>query len=600
MANIIRIKRSATTAVPSTLQNAELAFSEISQKLFYGFGTGGEGGSATSILAVGGPGAYTTLDTTQTISGNKTFSGTIALGSSATAATKSPNDNSTAVATTAYVDSAVSLASPDLFVTGDTGTVTIDLGTETLGILGGTGLTSAGSGNNITINLDNTAVVAGSYGSATAIPTFTVDAQGRLTAAGTASISTTLNTAGDSGTGSVALGTQSLTISGGTGLTATASNQTITLNLDNTAVTPNTYGSASSVGTFTVDAQGRLTAASNATISITHGQVSDFDTGVQQNRLDQLTAPNAAVSFNGQRITNLGSPTDSNDAANKAYVDNAISGLTWKESAHLLAATNVSLTGTDGTLIIDSHSALTASEADYRLLLIGQTTVAENGIYRYTVSEGNYTLVRTSDADTYQELIGAAVFIKEGSLYANTGWLQSDHYLTSFSGQDWVQFSGAGAYTAGAGLTSTGTTFNVGTASASRIVVNADNIDLATTGVEAGTYKSLTVDIYGRITAGTNPTTLSGFGITDAQPLDATLTALAALTTAADQMIYSTGSDTFAMTSITSFGRGLIDDADSSAARTTLGLGTIATQNSNNVSITGGTIDNVTIDGGSF
>lgn len=570
MANTIRIKRSTSTAVPTTLANAELAYSEQSSKLFIGVGTGGVGGSATSIVAIGGDGAYVTLDSSQTVSGGKTFTGSVSLGSSATAATKSPGNNSTSVATTAYVDAATGAL--DLAVAGDSGTISIDHASETLGIYGGTGLTSVASDNNVTINLDNTAVSAGSYGSGTAIPTFTVDAQGRLTAASTVAISTTLSTAGDSGTGSVALGSQSLTISGGTGLTATASNQSVTLNLDNTAVTGGSYGSGSQVATFTVDAQGRLTAASNTNISILHTQVSDFDTGVQQNRLDQLAAPTAAVSLNSQKITNLATPVDPNDATNKSYVDNAISGLTWKESVHLLAASNVALSGSDGTLVIDGHTALTSGEVGYRLLLIGQSTTSQNGIYEYTVSSGTYTLNRTSDADTYQELIGAAVFVKEGTSYGNTGWLQSDHYITGFTGQDWVQFSGAGAYTAGSGLTSSGTTFNVGTASATRIVVNADNIDLATTGVSADTYKSVTVDAYGRVTAGTNPTTLSGYGITDAQPLDATLTALAGVSTSANQLIYATGSDTFATSSLTSFGRSLIDDADASAARTTLGL----------------------------
>lgn len=79
MANTIRIKRSTSTAAPTTLANAELAYSENSSKLFYGVGTGGVGGTATSIVAIGGPGAYTTLDTAQTISGNKTFTGTVDL-----------------------------------------------------------------------------------------------------------------------------------------------------------------------------------------------------------------------------------------------------------------------------------------------------------------------------------------------------------------------------------------------------------------------------------------------------------------------------------------------------------------------------------------
>lgn len=598
MANTIRIKRSSSTASPTTLANAELAYSENSNKLFIGVGTGGVGGSATSIVAIAGPGAYLTLDTTQTVSGSKTFSGSVDLGSSAVAITKSPGNNSTSVATTAYVDAAT--AALDLGVVGDSGSISIDHASESLGIYGGTGLTSVASGNNVTINLDNTAVTPGSYGSATAIPTFTVDAQGRLTAAGTASISTTLGTAGDGGTGSVDLATQSLTVSGGTGLTSTASSQSITLNLDNTAVTAGAYGAADQVATFTVDAQGRLTLAANTSISILHTQVSDFDTGVQQNRLDQLSAPTASVSLNSQKITNLATPVDPNDAANKGYVDNAITGLSWKESAHLLAASNIALTGTDGTLVLDGHAALTSTDVGYRLLLIGQTTASENGIYEYTESAGTYTLVRTADADTYQELIGASILIKEGTLYANTGWVQSEHYLTSFSNQDWVQFSGAGAYTAGAGLSATGTTFNVGTASASRIVVNADDIDLATTGVSTGTYQSVTVDAYGRVTGGTNPTTLSGYGITDAQPLDNTLTGLAGVSVTADQVIYATGVDTFAATGFTSFGRSLVDDADAAAGRTTLGLGTIATQDASNVAITGGTIDGITFDGGSF
>lgn len=84
-----------------------------------------------------------------------------------------------------------------------------------------------------------------------------------------------------------------------------------------------------------------------------------------------------------------------------------------------------------------------------------------------------------------------------------------------------------------------------------------------------------------------------------AQPLDATLTALAGLSTSADQLIYSTGSDAFALSSLTSYARTLLDDPDAATMRTTLGLGTIAVQNANNVSITGGTIDGVAVTNGS-
>ena len=91
-----------------------------------------------------------------------------------------------------------------------------------------------------------------------------------------------------------------------------------------------------------------------------------------------------------------------------------------------------------------------------------------------------------------------------------------------------------------------------------------------------------------------------GYSITDAQPLDATLTALAGVTVAANELIYATGADSFSVTSLSTYGRSLLDDADAAAARTTLGLGTIATQDASAVAITGGTIDNITLDGGTF
>jgi hypothetical protein len=275
MANTIRIKRRAVGGIsgaPGSLENAELAFTEVDDVLYYGKGTSGAGGTGTPI-AIAGPGAFTTLTSTQTISGNKTFSGTLDLGSSAVAATKTAGNNSTSVATTAYVDSAVVAATYNFTLAGDSGSSqTID-DAETVTISGGTGLSSVASATNtITLNLDSTTVTAGSYGSASAIPTFTVDAQGRLTAAGTASISTSFTVDADSGDNLTISGGDTFVIVGGTGLTSTASaTDTLTLDLDNTAVTAGSYGGAASVGSFTVDAQGRLTAASSTTIEIALG-----------------------------------------------------------------------------------------------------------------------------------------------------------------------------------------------------------------------------------------------------------------------------------------------------------------------------------------
>lgn len=74
------------------------------------------------------------------------------------------------------------------------------------------------------------------------------------------------------------------------------------------------------------------------------------------------------------------------------------------------------------------------------------------------------------------------------------------------------------------------------------------------------------------------PTTLGGYGITDAQPLDGTLSGLAAVVTAADHLVYATGVDSFAVTGLSAFARALLDDVTDSVARATLGLGTAATQ----------------------
>jgi phage-related tail fiber protein len=135
-------------------------------------------------------------------------------------------------------------------------------------------------------------------------------------------------------------------------------------------------------------------------------------------------------------------------------------------------------------------------------------------------------VTRATDADNNpsgEMENGDFCFVTGGSTNSGYGYINNSTASPIVIGTDditYAVFNAAQVVTGGAGLAFDGNILNVGTASTDRIVVNADNIDLASGVATIGTYKSVTVDTYGRVTAGTNPTTLSGYGITDAAPIN--------------------------------------------------------------------------------
>jgi hypothetical protein len=135
------------------------------------------------------------------------------------------------------------------------GTDAVNLLSDTLTFTGASGITTTVTNNDVDIDLDDTAVTPGSYGSGTAIPNFTVDQQGRVTNAGSTSVATVLNIIGDSGSDGISLLTETLDIEGGTGVTTTVSNNKASIAIGQPVATTDnvTFNNVSVDGTLSSD-----------------------------------------------------------------------------------------------------------------------------------------------------------------------------------------------------------------------------------------------------------------------------------------------------------------------------------------------------------
>jgi hypothetical protein len=396
-------------------------------------------------------------------------------------------------------------------------------------VTSGTGITVTNNdgGNTSTVNITNTAVTAGSYGSTTAIPTFTVNAQGQLTAAGTENISTTLNIAGDTGTDAIAHLVDTLTFTGGEGIDTTVTNNVLTIAGEDATTTNK---GIASFATANFDVTSGAVSTKNITLgtsTLTNGSTTNSLAGLQQLDVDNLQFngnsiistdtnggitldPNGTghVSVSNALIKDVATPVDANDAANKAYVDAVAEGL--HIHASVKAATTAALTGSvtydNGTSgvgatltlatplsTLDGYSLVNGD----RVLIKNQANAAHNGIYIRTSST---VFTRAADFNTVAEIAsGDFLFVSNGTINGNTGHVQTVPMVTIGSTNiTFEQFSGAGTYIAGAGLLFTGNQIDIVLQTSGGLEIVSDELGLKSTTAGNGlTFSSGVLSVVG-------------------------------------------------------------------------------------------------------
>lgn len=351
MANTIRIKRSTGSSAPTTLENAELAFSESNEVLYIGKGTGGSGGSATTINAIGGKGKFFDTDTVRTTNH----------------------------------------------------------------------------------------VLAGAASGSSAAPTF------------------------------------------------------------------------------------RALVAADIP-SLAHTKISDFDTGVRTNTLNQMAVPTGSVSFNSQNITNLADPVNTQDAATKGFVEATSQGLDVKDSC--VAATTGNITISTALNNGDTLDGISLSTND-RVLVKDQSTASQNGIYVVGSSPA-----RAADLATGANAAGFFTFVEKGTVNADNGFVctsDSGSAVVGTNNLTIAQFSGAGQITAGDGLDKSGNTLSVDLKSNGGIVIESTEmaVDLGASSITG----TLAISDGGTgATSASNARTALGLVIgTDVEPHSDKLTELATM-----------------------------------------------------------------------
>ena len=477
---VIQLKYSNVTSVPPTLNVAEPAYSNVSNKLFIGDGT--------TVVAIGGKYYTDIIDAKTSANTGNTLVFRDNLG------------DFSARKITANLVGAFDVPR-DIGLAGDaTGNVSFD-----------------GSQNvTLTVDLTDTGVSSGTYGGATQIPTFTVDAEGRLTFAANVSISTTLSIAGDTGTDSIALASNTLTFVGGDGITSAvnATGDNVTFFVDNTVI--RTTGGTIS-GDFAIT--GNLIVLGD---TITQ----NVSTITTEDSLIKLANNNIAdvldIGFYGE--ANTGTSTVYHGLVRRAGSDFFLfKNLAVDPASNVLASGSVTVSN---TATLRANLITTTILSDSQDLLIGpsgkQTTITNaTGIIRpYSVIQGgNFdgNSVDVNNTGTGLKLTGN----REGVTIV-TSSDGSGANVSSFNANGTVTLFGK-VTAAGVNLNdrldaafskANGAVFPTSTMTAGSIIVGAGTNNVTTlanttytlTGALAAsnTITTLTVDGYGRVTDATS------------------------------------------------------------------------------------------------
>ena len=400
----------------------------------------------------------------------------------------------------AYVDA--QLTAQDVDITTDSGTIAIDLDSETLTISGGEGIDTSATGNAVTIAGEDATT------SNKGVASFHSD---------NFSVSSGAVTIKDGGVANAELVNSSITVSDGSSTTATALGGTITFSAGEG------IDVAESSGTITYSGEDATTSnkgiasfstndfdVSSGAVSIKTAGVSDSQlaTGIdatkigngdvtnselsyinsvsanvqtaldakaiKANNLSDLasastartnlglgtiaTQASSSVAITGGTITGLGSPSSGSDASTKTYTDNLIAGLKTRVICRVATTANVDLTA--DLQNSDTLDGVTLATND-KVLVKNQSTASQNGIYKVVASG---TASRDTDFDTAGEMAGQMVIIQEGSTNADTIWLNTNDSNMSL-GSTSVSFtkvtpSNSGTVTS-AGLTQSASEFTI-------------------------------------------------------------------------------------------------------------------------------------------